>query len=511
MAKCLLVYVPGGGPQVADLLPQEELASAAAYIRQAGHEPLILDFGGIGGGEGSGGEAPQRRGWLQRITGRATDASGATEIAARLQAVVSSFLGGLDLVAFLVHERDGLAMSTQVNMSLQRGLEGVRTVCFGGYAERFGAYISAYNPVFEACVVEEAGAVLAGILNTPELGWSGMPGLVIRERSGTVFTGHIARPDRGAPRPLPDYSEAVYPQLYSGEKLLYFPVQLFNNPAVAPSVLGRVRNIIEHVGGAAIHFVCGNAGAEQVEALGRGLAGLPGLGPCSLELGVPALAQLTPGLLRDMGGVAVRLAMHTGSQRLLDDFFAAGFTITDIETACRRARAEGAAVHAEFAFPSPWDDHHTEAETLRLVQRVSPEGVTLREAQPMPGTAWYADPKRFGLRLEHRQLARRAACAGIGKSVPEGYAMPRGAAALATAIGDAGVATGLSVHELTCARALGAGPGIPSRAALLRDALLRERGEAGRAAMGVINAAILGAAHPDVQEGPARIRAAMGN
>ena len=442
MPTCLLVYVPSLPLRIADLMPQEELALAAGYLRQAGHTARILDLGTAASVPAS--PAPRGPRWLQRL--RSTAPPEVQGFATRIGEVLSSEVGGFDLVAFLAREREGLAMSTKVGLALQAGQDSIRSVCFGPYAERFAPYISAYSPCFDTVIAEEPGTVLSCMLDDRELGWGGVPGLMVRERGGAVYTGRVRRANHVAPRPLPDYSEAVYPQLHSGEKLHYFSVRHgLAHSAITPSVMARARHIRGQFGGAPIHFEYGAALPAQLDALARGLARMGETGPCSLAAPVPAVAGLDPASLAHMRCATVSLELFSGSQRLLDDFFRAGFTITEVETALRTAQAGGASTHVSFTSPCPWEDHHTVDETARILRRNRPATMTTRVPELVPGSPWYTDPERYGFRLRHRQYARHAATAELDTVAAHPSTLDEHAIAL-------GISPGTGAHELLCAR-----------------------------------------------------------
>lgn len=501
MATCLLVYVPSVPMQVEDLMPQEELALAAGYLRQAGHTARILDLA-------TPMDTPSHtdvRG-LRWLRGRLhTDERRVDSLVARINDVIYSLTGGLDLVAFLVRNREGLMVSTKVSNALQSRTEPPRTVCFGPYAERFAPYISAYNPAFDTVIAEETGTVLSCMMDSPDLGWGGVPGLMVRERGGSIYTGRVKRANHTAPRPLPDYSPGVYPQVHSGEKLRYFPIRhsALRN-AITPSLMARARHVRTQFGGVPLHFEYGAAQAAQIEALSRGIANLGLGGSCSLAAPVAAIAAVAPESLQRLRCTALTLDILTGSQRLLDEFFHAGFTVTEIETAMRTARAGGAAVHAAFTYPCPWDDHHTEAETLRILERNRPSGVTARLPELVPGSPWYADPDRYGFRLRHRRLARFAAAAESG-------AEPRPEGNLLEQLTGLGMPLGVGAQGLLCAKLSGTIAHAGALAAEIQDRVSTGGAQTARVAMALINDHISDEASSVAPHSDRHVRAAMGN
>lgn len=507
MANCLLVYVPELPLRVRHLMPQEELALAAACLRDAGHTVRILDFGAVL--DASTGESlPARRRVWPFFTGKtAEDDVPVNSFVNHIIDVIYSELGGLDLVAFLVNEREGLALSTKVNTAFQARYESARSVCFGPYAERFAPYISAFNPAFPAVATESPGIVMARLLDGPNLEWAATPGLMLRERGGAIFTGRMPQPERGAKRPLPDYSEAVYPQLHRGEKVLYFPVK--HARSGAPSVMARARAVREQFPGAMLHFDCESAPAGQVVALARGVASLHAAGPCSMSLSVAAMTALAPEALRGMNCLGVRMEAPSGSQRLLDDFYAAGFTVSEAELAIRNAQIGGAATSVGMMYPCPWDDYHTRAESLRLVQRARPQGITISAPEVAPGTPWYASPEHFGFRPAQGHAARRAAGAPArqvkDKTVEALEVSIRGEFSLL------GAAPGVDVFELACVRLRGNFAESAARAEALREKLATGASAETRALIAALNAS-LRMAPVDERAGRAgRLRAAIGN
>lgn len=518
MATCLLVFVPSLPLRMEHLMPQEELALAAAYLREAGHHVRIADFGSVSGAAHVPHQGLLSRRWSRLSGQRHREGQYAAAVVASLDSMVSSLSGGLDLVAFLVQERDGLAMSTLVNTLFQQGLAGrARAVCFGSYAERFAPQIGAYNPSFSAAVTEEAGTVLARLADDVELDWSAVPGLVYRDGRNAHYTGRVVRHVGHTQRPLPDYSAEIYPQVHSGDKLNYFPVAYGSTASTKtmPSVMGRIRRIRQQFPSAALDLRCGNASADQLDALARGVHALDRPGVSTLTATIAALSMLAPQSLPRLSCVGVQTDCFSGSQRLLDEFFAAGITVSQMEGALRMARAAGAAVATSFSCPCPWDDEHTIAETLRIVQRNQPDAVTLHPLAVQPGSAWYRDPVRFGFRVQHMALARHAAGTPgatyslVGRRV-EAQTAAR-AAQVRTEVERLGAVSDVTIQELACARVLDAGGDCGKRASALREYLAHGGREAVAKWVGEINQKLGTGDREGAHEVAGFVRAVMGN
>jgi hypothetical protein len=122
-----------------------------------------------------------------------------------------------------------------------------------------------------------------------------------------------------------------------------------------------------------------------------------------LESVVPAMFPT----LRMSGCLAAAYRVDSGSQRLLEDFFGRALSISTVESILRASRDDGIYTIAEFTYPTPHDDHHTLAETLRLISRANPNAVQIRFPEIIPGDAWHESPRRFGFRMRpDRYLGR---------------------------------------------------------------------------------------------------------
>lgn len=88
--------------------------------------------------------------------------------------------------------------------------------------------------------------------------------------------------------------------------------------------------------------------------------------------------------LHASGCLAVSFGVETGSQRLQHDFYGRRTDVGKIERVLERVRREGLGVAVRLTFPCPADDWHTYAETLRFIERVRPEGVTVSEFAALP-------------------------------------------------------------------------------------------------------------------------------
>jgi len=117
---------------------------------------------------------------------------------------------------------------------------------------------------------------------------------------------------------------------------------------------------------------------------------------------VPAMFSV----LKASGCEVLSFSVDTGSQRLLDEFYGRNVTITELETMLRACRAAGLYTMARFTYPSPADDYHTRAESVRLVDRTRPDAASVDMPTVYPGSEWFTRSAHYGFQFRRdRALA----------------------------------------------------------------------------------------------------------
>ncbi len=102
--------------------------------------------------------------------------------------------------------------------------------------------------------------------------------------------------------------------------------------------------------------------------------------------------------LRLSGCTAIEYCVRSGSQRLLDEHYRHPISVSRTEGQLRASAFSGIFTVAHFTYPCPEDDYHTQAETLRLIERSRPNAV---KVGLMPGVP----PSVRQLRDKSRLLA----------------------------------------------------------------------------------------------------------
>ncbi|MCX5771010.1 MAG: hypothetical protein NTZ09_12160 [Candidatus Hydrogenedentes bacterium] len=449
--RCILVSFPRFPYTFNTLLPDSLLAGIAGSLVDAGHQPLILDYGTLetvqryfssqlrraslsladqmvgatqGGAlkalgaflrlRGLGGLQRHRREMLRReLLGEA-----AREVAGD---------GGVDLVVVSVRDAGDVGNAVDLGERIRSLQPDVVLAAAGPFIERYGELIARRTKVFDClCLGEPEWTIprFADVLDRPEL-WTETPNLAVM-RGGGVRLTRRKRIDLNSVA-FPDYSAEVYPALDGDGKFKLLGVCCtrvcsqqcpacphgerqpgLSRPRTPRSVCEALSEAMRQQNVCAFALE-GPAFSEAYavslarEMLSRGLAVLYTREASIRETRVANLATY-----KASGCQALSYRVDTGSQWLLEDYYRRGFSVSQCEKVLKSSGASGIFSVGRFIYPSPADDSHTRAETLRLIERVRPGSALFELPEPSPGSEWLERCEDFGFRLDLPGYVRRA-------------------------------------------------------------------------------------------------------
>jgi len=418
--RSILVYVPGFPISWRALVPNRPLASLAACLRATGHETEVCDLGTVDvlrQFSGCARGAPSRRSARLGL-GRAKHptASALCRVAAGWAESVASETG-FDFAVFTLEDRESAGSAVLFAQALRRALPGIRVGASGPGATLFAETLMQATDTFDFLCVGDAEAgigMLAARIGAPET-WVQVPNLIFRDGSLVRKTEQQTITDLSG-LPCPDYSASAYPALAGDQKLKLFEVEhargcgsrCFHCPhaggpgSVHVKSAGRVcaeaESLRSEHGAQALTLVGAGASGAHVDALSRELLE-GGLDISYTRCGqIHSAGSIDLGLLHASGCESMSFTISTGSQRLLDDYYGRGFGISDAERVLQACKDAGLHTVAHFTYPTPADDGHTRAETVRFVSRAKPGTVHAHAPRLVPGTAWSANSRAFGLK-----------------------------------------------------------------------------------------------------------------
>jgi len=444
--RSVLVYFPGYPFEPQALIPSRLMASVAGSLLDQGHETRVLDYGTV--------EMVHRlvRGKPSDLAVRVSDAMAADGFANPLQTLhflwqmntanrlfrerrleaareIAGQLAcqrGLHFAAFMLNAVEDILSTLAIIRPLRAQRPKLKIVAFGAMAEAYGAEL-AHEGIDVVCIAEtEATLVaLAERIEAMHL-WGSIPNILYAEGNRIRETGREDATSFSS-LPAPVYDPDAYPALKAEQKLRLFEIDDCRSPVRCVNdddhdgglprmrTVGAVCNEMWRAGtlfGArAFHFTGEAAPASHVSAvalemLRRGISAAY-TRSCDPAHAVPATF---PGLFAS-GCTALSFPIHTGSQRLLDQYYVTGTTVTELERTLRCAKQAGIYTIARFTYPSPADDVHTRAETLRIIERARPDAAPLTTPAVVPGSRWYTEKGRLGFGIDSGHYYERALAA----------------------------------------------------------------------------------------------------
>lgn len=438
-SSSVLVYLPGYPFSIQALTPSPLLASCAASLLEEGHETRILDIATLDNIHRLGRQS-ESSSWFLSSNFSIPDSleSSVYSVIAllcgrkilrnyrrRLAELVKEFAEqivankGLHFVAFMLNNVEDMIGSRALAGQIRYRKPELGCVAFGPLVDRFQASILRTAPEFDALCLADAELSLSRLAARPKdfTAWPHIPGVLTR-RSGSSRSQCEARFSSFNAMPAPIYHPHIYPALEGDAKLKLFTIE----EARGTVPLGGQRQVCRtgqsHLrtksvqtvcdemwrlgtmyGGTAFRFTDAEIPASHVNAVAleiiRRRMRVSYSRRLSLDTVVPAMFPT----LRMSGCLAAAYRVDTGSQRLLEDFFGRRISVSNVESILRATRDDGIYTIAEFTYPTPQDDYHTAAETLRLITRANPNAVQIRFPELMPGDPWFESPRRFGFCL----------------------------------------------------------------------------------------------------------------
>jgi len=362
-------------------MPQRRLAASAGCLIGAGHETRIWDYGTV--------EAIRRystpgfraaakemsadwEGWC--IGGGEVRTSSyrdirafralASECEARRCREIASAVASeahLDFVAFLVNRREDFRTARRVAELLREERPEVCRVVLGPYIDLYGSVALAADAVFDCGCAGDYELSLAALSEHIDRRdhWSSIPDILYRTSSGIQYTGRDGDMDLDF-FAAPCYESAVYPAAHTAGKLRLFALEHSRGlhhsgnyrpgeeegirPVRVRSASGmcdEMEGLLRLFGARAYHVHGVSTPAAQVDVLSQEILSRRLKVRYSRSGHIFCAGVAAYPLLALSGCSAVEFRVDTGSQRLLEDFYAHDFGGTDVERAFRTSRDAG--------------------------------------------------------------------------------------------------------------------------------------------------------------------------
>ncbi|MFO7974839.1 MAG: hypothetical protein R6V12_09420 [Candidatus Hydrogenedentota bacterium] len=434
-SRSILIRLPGYPFSFEALMPDHQLALTAACLQAEGHHTIIRDFGTVGLVDrlfpeevretanqiadrllGSVSLSPLQALhtlWQLRTVDRAFQARQVAcceELAEKMARTEQVDFFGLKIDRF-----DDLHSAILLAKRIRQHSPDVRLLAFGSVADLYGRELINTTTAFDCVCVGDPEVGVTALANNIKHRdrWPSLPNLILPGTSRPCHTQHEFVRNLDA-LPAPVYNTEVYRALRNNRKLKLFPVEESRgcdktcNDCPKPSreeglrlysadrVSSQIQDIIATHGVGAFRIVGTGASIAHASHVTNGIQAT------GQKIAYSRMADLTSAdaaffaALRRSGCVSLSYRIGSGSQRLLRDYFGQDARISGIENLLQNCREAGLTAVARFVYPTPADDHHTRAETLRLIERACPQAGLVELPEVLPRSSWYQQPWRYG-------------------------------------------------------------------------------------------------------------------
>lgn len=453
LRRWILVNYSGYPYAPNSLMPDNGLANLAGALQAAGGEATILDYATVGTLAAL--NTPELTRELARVWERVIRPLSSTSSRfvrlrtvlalgraeshrRRLQRRLLAQIGDelvrrvrrdhVQAVGFKLWNGDGLTGSVTLARRIRRECPGIRVFGGGPHVDMFGPWLLPRYPIFDALAYGEGEETIVRLAEdgAEARHYAHLPNLWYLEGRRAIRT-EPRMVERLDDLPSPVYDPEVYPALSGEDKIRIFVLDESRgcrnhcafciHPVKSHRTL-RLRRLerlwaeIERLQRAGRTFAFRFAGSSTPFHLLNSFA----MEACRRQrpLLYSSFAHVRGGeeadfvTLRKSGCVALFFGVESGSQRILDRM-CKGITIDQIERTILRCREAGVAAVCSLIYPAPGEDEMSRQETLALIGRVRPDGVTVQPAGVLPGTPWFQDPAAYGIAFSNRDhYVRRA-------------------------------------------------------------------------------------------------------
>jgi pyruvate-formate lyase-activating enzyme len=437
MANVVLVSFAGYPYTPSSLCPDNGLGILAAVLREAGHAPLILDFGTLETmrrlfpEELSAQVAPLLAELMQhpgapdpKLLARLAQANAELEShqAREIEAIgdeLSAIVADVDpaCVCFKLWNGDGLSGSVTIAEILRRRHPHVKLYAGGPHATWFGHRIFVYTQAFDAIAVGEGESTILRLVDHATRGTSldGVPGLIRSVDERTTAPCETALDDL----PLALYDTDVYPAMAGDQKLKMivldesrgcpFDCAFCTHPIEsgrrlrtrsAKRIVDDMEAIITRHGIHAFRFAGSSTpGSLMAEVADQILAR-------DLKVQYASFAHFASArpehfeIMRKSGLHAMFFGLETGSEDLLRRVAGKASKLHNIRETVEAAKAAGVAVVCSMIVPMPFETEETFQESLDLLLALRPDSVPVQFPGLLPGTRWFESPEQYGFEVD---------------------------------------------------------------------------------------------------------------
>lgn len=443
LGSALLVNYCGCPSSFDSLMPDNGLANLAGSLKRAGWNVKIMDYATVGTigrlvpqefrtrlqellkrwelSRGQPSQVAELAGAFQELMtelGRHAEKVRA-EIAAELLADIRA--NNVSWVGFKLWTGAGQEGAQHLAELLKKERPGLKIFGGGPHVENFGAQVlRGLSQVFDAVALGEGedAVVQLGEYALGRRRMDEVAGVAYRDAGGKIMETEVHRVANLDTLADPCYSPEIYPGMAGDQKLklimldesrgcpyscnfCFHPVKSGRDWRVRGAV--RVVDVMEKLcaetGSHVFRLAGSNPPPEHRKAIAEELI-KRGSKFEYVSFGHTRSKNEDYARLRESGCVSLFFGVESGSQRVLDQAANKRTNIAQVRENLRRAKEAGILTSASLIAPMPFDDDASLKETVELMAETKPAGVSVYLPIVTPGTTWYKEAERFGIKFD---------------------------------------------------------------------------------------------------------------
>jgi len=398
--RILVIQLPEFPFTIEQLLPSLELAELAARLKAANPEISILDFANLNSFIQLNPDSlrPESQEWAEDLFTDSPLILDHIELTSAPESIQEQWRNfcrscfstiskhtDLKTIVFRASGPSSYEGAAYISEEIRKTRPSISTCAWGPFFARQSAHIPEATQRFDCVIMDNSQS---GILewidlrSCPKETWQAVPNAAYQD--GTRLNLTTVKTDF-LPAIAADYSPDVYQGIDQNSKINLFTIRELSNRVEGqtetsdikkPSfVIDEIRSLQDTFGAQCFHISGADKDIPHPKSLAYEFLKRKLNIRYTRESHIKTTGTAAVTAMNASGCHSLSLFVPTGSQRLLEDLYHCDFTITQAEQAVRTCKFSNIHTIINMAYPGTQDDYHTEAESLRLLERARPSSV----------------------------------------------------------------------------------------------------------------------------------------
>jgi hypothetical protein len=422
--RILVIQLPEFPLTLDQLLPSVELAELATRLKSSSREISILDFANLNSfiELNPNSLRPHTQAWAERVFSSSPlmlDHLIFSSIPSEVQTQWRQFyqnclstivkFGDIEALVFHVRSQSSSQAAAFLSNEIKKSRPRISTCAWGPHYTHHSDFVPDGTQQFDCIITDNSLSSLVEWVNihsgTHET-WQSISNLAYQD--GTRLNLTHAKTTELEPVPA-NYSPDTYLGIEQNTKINLFTIReradypsgMDSIAEIKPpqKVIEEIRALQEIFGAQCFHFMGADDTVHHPKLLAYEFLKRKLNIRYTRECHINTTGTAAVTAMNASGCHSLSFDVFSGSQRLLEDLYQCNFTVTQVEQSVRTCKFSNVNTIINMALPGSEDDYHTEAESLRLLERTRPSGVHLAK----PNFAQRKTAKSYSKRTDNQK------------------------------------------------------------------------------------------------------------